>query len=141
MRNLDLVGGGEFVPEPDCWTLLESVEYGRLVVVADGRPDVFPVNFDVVDRTLIVQTNMGHKLLTALRGVVAFEADQVEPGGRSAWSVVVHGRAVDVTAEPPAAPLRSPYTGSKEFTLRIIPETISGRRIRVAGERLATMSP
>jgi nitroimidazol reductase NimA-like FMN-containing flavoprotein (pyridoxamine 5'-phosphate oxidase superfamily) len=129
VRNLDLYGGGELLTEADCWSLLSEADYGRLVVDSDGRPDVFPVNFDVDGATLVVQTNMGHKLLAALRGPVAFEADRVDREDRAAWSVVVHGRAVDASDDE--VEMRTPYTGRKEFTLRVIPERISGRRIRL----------
>ncbi|HMC38350.1 MAG TPA: pyridoxamine 5'-phosphate oxidase family protein [Acidimicrobiales bacterium] len=131
MRNIDLTGGAEMVTEGDCWSLLHTVEYGRLVVDADGRPDIFPINFDVVGSTIVFQTNMGHKLLAALRGPVAFEADHVDRESGVAWSVVVHGRAENVTDQWPGIETRDPYLGPKQYTVRIDPESISGRRLRV----------
>ena len=130
MRNIDLPGGGELISEEDCWRLLCTVDYGRLVVDADGRPDVFPVNFEVVGSAIVVRTNMGHKLLSALRGQVAFEVDQVDKGARAGWSVVVHGRARDASDEPGLVE-RTPWTGPKAFRLKIEPETITGRRIQL----------
>jgi nitroimidazol reductase NimA-like FMN-containing flavoprotein (pyridoxamine 5'-phosphate oxidase superfamily) len=131
MRNLDLSGGAELITEADCWSLLGTVDYGRLVVDGDGRPDIFPVNFEVVGSAILVQTNMGHKLLAALRGPVAFEADHVDPAARIGWSVVVHGRARDASDEAPRDPERTPWTGPKQFRLRIEPESITGRRVRL----------
>lgn len=59
---------GAFHPEPiqplgpeECWTLLEGVPVGRLGVVMAGEPDVFPVNFAVDDRGLVVRTDIGTK--------------------------------------------------------------------------------
>ncbi len=130
MRNLDLSGGGELITEADCWSLLTTADYGRLVVDTGERPDIFPVNFQVVGSTIVVQTNMGHKLLAALQAPVAFEADQVDPAARVGWSVVVHGRARNATEEP-GEPVGQPWTGPKAFRLVIEPDGISGRRIRL----------
>jgi hypothetical protein len=131
MRNLDLSGGAELITEADCWSLLSTVEYGRLVVDADGRPDVFPVNFEVVGASIVVRTNMGHKLLAALRAPVAFEADRVDRAARLAWSVVVHGQARDGGDGPCREASLIPWTGPKAFVLCIEAESISGRRIRL----------
>ncbi len=131
MRNLDLSGGGELITEADCWSLLTTVDYGRLVVDTGERPDIFPVNFQVVGSTIVVQTNMGHKLRAALQAPVAFEVDQVDPGARVGWSVVVHGRARNATEESPGEPVDQPWTGPKAFRLVIEPDDISGRRIRL----------
>ena len=49
----------------DCWELLRADGVGRLAVVVDGEPDVFPVNY-VVDRATIV-FRPGHELLEALQ--------------------------------------------------------------------------
>ncbi len=132
MRNLDLPGGAELITEEDCWRLLRTTDYGRLVVDGEGRPDVFPVNFEVVGSAIVVRTNMGHKLLSALRGQVAFEADEVDKGARAGWSVVVHGRARDASDDPGLAD-HTPWTGPKQFRLRIEPETITGRRVSLPG--------
>ncbi|HET6965306.1 MAG TPA: pyridoxamine 5'-phosphate oxidase family protein [Acidimicrobiales bacterium] len=134
MRNLDLSGGAELITEADCWSLLATVDYGRLVVDGNGRPDVFPVNFELVGSAIVVQTNMGHKLLAALRGPVAFEADQVDQAARTGWSVVVHGHARDATDEPSRDAERTPWTGAKQFRIRIEPESITGRRIRLPAD-------
>lgn len=131
MRNLDLYGGAELITEADCWSLLSTVDYGRLVVDADGKPDIFPVNFQVLASAVAVQTNMGHKLLSAIRGPVAFEADLVDHDARVAWSVVIHGRARNATDEPPPDTGGAPWTGPKAFRLVIDADSISGRRVRL----------
>lgn len=131
MRTLDLQGGGEVIAEADCWTLLSEVGFGRLAVVAGGRPDIFPVNFEVDGTSILLRTNMGRKLLAALTEEVAFEVDGIDPVARTGWSVVVHGRAVDVGGGKGAAPEGGPVTwaGPKDFLLRIDPRTVSGRRV------------
>ncbi|MBH0120201.1 pyridoxamine 5'-phosphate oxidase family protein [Rhodococcus sp. HM1] len=78
--------------EDECWELLRTEKVGRLVVTADGRPDIFPVNYVVGDRKVYFRSGEGSKLSElAVHAEVAFEADVV--GDRTAWSVVVHGRA------------------------------------------------
>ncbi|AXY50038.1 pyridoxamine 5'-phosphate oxidase family protein [Rhodococcus ruber] len=78
--------------DEESWALLGTERIGRLVVVSDGRPDVFPINFAVRDRKLYFRTAEGSKLVElTLNAEVAFEADHVEQD--RAWSVVLHGRA------------------------------------------------
>ncbi|AUM19520.1 pyridoxamine 5-phosphate oxidase [Rhodococcus ruber Chol-4] len=78
--------------DEESWELLGTERIGRLVVVSDGRPDVFPINFAVRDRKLYFRTAEGSKLVElTLNAEVAFEADHVEQD--RAWSVVLHGRA------------------------------------------------
>jgi hypothetical protein len=176
VRTLDLPGGGEVIAEADCWTLLSEVRFGRLAVVAGGRPDIFPVNFEVDGTSILLRscrenrawrggdghsplnmvrihassrvcewpspplrrfsrqllrTNMGRKLLAALTEEVAFEVDGIDPVARTGWSVVVHGRAVDMAGGKGAAPEGGPVTwaGPKDFLLRIDPRSVSGRRV------------
>ena len=45
-----------------CWELLASAPVGRLGVVVDGRPEIFPVNFVTDDRTIVFRTEVGSKL-------------------------------------------------------------------------------
>ncbi|MBD8056857.1 pyridoxamine 5'-phosphate oxidase family protein [Rhodococcus ruber] len=78
--------------DEESWELLGTERIGRLVVVSDGRPDVFPINYAVRDRKLYFRTAEGSKLVElTLNAEVAFEADHVEQD--RAWSVVLHGRA------------------------------------------------
>jgi nitroimidazol reductase NimA-like FMN-containing flavoprotein (pyridoxamine 5'-phosphate oxidase superfamily) len=134
MRNLDLAGGTEVVTEAESWVLLETAEYGRLAVTTADKPDIFPVNFELVGRTIVLQTNIGHKFLAALRGEawVAFEVDRVHEQAGIGWSVVVHGQARDVSDDPAFRPARTPWAGEKDYRVAIDVDTISGRRIRVS---------
>ena len=40
-----MVPEAEFVHPDDCWRLLGETTVGRLAVIVEGHPDVFPVNF------------------------------------------------------------------------------------------------
>ena len=118
--------------ENESWSLLSSVTLGRLGTSVDGQPDIFPVNFVVVRREIIIRTAEGTKLAeTVLNHRVAFEAD--EHGLENAWSVVVKGwaevltSAADIAAADRAQVL--PWTATvKQRYLRITPAEITGRR-------------
>ena len=133
MLNIDLMGGTEVVTEADCWTLLDTAEYGHLAVTSADKPDIFPVNYEVIGPSIVVQTNIGHKFLAALRGDgwVAFEVDRVHEQAGLGWSVVIHGQARDVSDDPKFRPARMPWTGEKAYRLAIDVDTISGRRVRI----------
>jgi hypothetical protein len=123
-----------------CWALLRQVELGRLAVVIDGAPDIFPVNHIVDHGTLVFRTAEGIKLTAALSGVtVAFEADGFdrEAGATGeAWSVVVKGPASEIhdpdeLIETFRLPL-APWQGSaKPRFVRISPQQLTGRRFPV----------
>ena len=68
----------------------------------------------------------------ALKGQVAFEVDHIDVESNSGWSVVVHGRAEDVTRfDGPGFRVRAgdPWTGPKDALLRITPTSVTGRRV------------
>lgn len=78
--------------EEQSWKLLGTEHMGRLVVIADGRPDIFPVNYAIRDRKLFFRTAEGSKLVElTVHSEVAFEVDHIRED--TAWSVVMHGRA------------------------------------------------
>jgi nitroimidazol reductase NimA-like FMN-containing flavoprotein (pyridoxamine 5'-phosphate oxidase superfamily) len=121
-----------------CWALLRSREVGRLAVSIDGRPDIFPVNYVVDHGTVVFRTAEGTKLAGAVQRGVAFEADGYEPETGEAWSVVVKGRAEEIsrvqdlldTADLPLFPWQA---APKQRFVRIVPDEITGRRFRVVG--------
>jgi nitroimidazol reductase NimA-like FMN-containing flavoprotein (pyridoxamine 5'-phosphate oxidase superfamily) len=117
----------------ECWQLLRDAPFGRLAVVLDRRPDVFPVNH-VVDRgSLVFRTDPGAKLLGAVGHAVAFEVDGLDEASGQAWSVVAKGRAHEVrqlheVVETVALPLFPWQGGSKPHFVRIEVEEVTGRR-------------
>jgi nitroimidazol reductase NimA-like FMN-containing flavoprotein (pyridoxamine 5'-phosphate oxidase superfamily) len=119
----------------ECEQLLRSSVVGRLGVVSDGRPLVFPVCHVYDGHAVAFPTNVGTKLRAALGWpFVAFEVDGVADGGASGWSVMVLGRAeqVDDPAEHVRlAALRSaPWrTADDHPWIRIVPIEVTGRRI------------
>lgn len=61
-----------------CWELLRQAVVGRLAVVVDGGPEIFPVNYLVDHGSIIFRTAEGTKLANAIDGPVAFEVDDYD---------------------------------------------------------------
>jgi nitroimidazol reductase NimA-like FMN-containing flavoprotein (pyridoxamine 5'-phosphate oxidase superfamily) len=112
--------------EEACWALLDQGLIGRLAVADDGAPDIFPVNYRLDGHSILLATNMGHKLLASRDRPVAFEVDHADPVGGIAWSVVIHGSAKEV---PPEERVEGPvsWAGSKDYLLRVTAGGVSGR--------------
>src|SRR5215216_1509660 len=70
-------------------------------------PSIIPVNYLLDDDKVVIRTDAGSKLAAALRGApVAFEVDGVDETRQVGWSVVVRGRAEELTDEDKLAELR-----------------------------------
>jgi nitroimidazol reductase NimA-like FMN-containing flavoprotein (pyridoxamine 5'-phosphate oxidase superfamily) len=122
----------------DCAELLATSTCGRLGVIVDGRPEIFPVNhvYDRLKDCVVFPTNARTKLHAALNWPwVAFEVDGLhDEGGGCGWSVLVVGRAEEITDPEEVArmarerhvPWRS---GDTERWVRIVPSKVTGRTI------------
>ena len=130
----------EELSEDECLQLLEQHHLGRIAVLVDGQPLIFPVNYGLSHRIVTFRTAHGTKLSYAPGSNVAFEIDDYTPSTRVGWSVLVQGVAVDATtalddvswtargATPhPLAP------GVKVHRLAIRPTSITGRRFQLEG--------
>jgi nitroimidazol reductase NimA-like FMN-containing flavoprotein (pyridoxamine 5'-phosphate oxidase superfamily) len=72
--------------EDESWTFLSSVTVGRLATSVGDQPDVFPVNYVVQRRTVLIRTAEGTKLAAAAANEqVTFEADPHD--GMTGWCV------------------------------------------------------
>jgi uncharacterized protein len=123
----------------ECFALLARERLGRVAVVDDRGPVVFPVNF-VLDRHMVVfRAGEGTKLDAACRGSrVAFEIDGADAAAHTGWSVLVRGEAIEVTGPAELARLRKlpldPWApGPKTHYVRILPAVLTGRRIWAPG--------
>ena len=131
--------GWQELTKSECFALLSGVRLGRVAVVDDQGPIVFPVNF-ILDRHMVVfRTDEGTKLDAAARGSrVAFEVDGTDEAACSGWSVLIRGEATEVTDPAELARLRklrvSPWApGAKTHYVRILPAKLTGRRIWAPG--------
>ena len=137
MQVYDKRTGLEVLDDRACFDLLHNGVVGRVVAVDGDRPEIFPVNYSVAGDNVLFRTAAGTKLETALAGPVAFEVDAFDPEDRTGWSVVIHGRAELVnrfgnpeeTERLTGLPVDPWAAGEKEFLVRIVPATITGRRV------------
>ena len=124
----------------ECWQRMRDLPFGRLAVVLDGRPEIFPVNH-VVDRgSLVFRSDPGAKLLGAVGHAVAFEVDGYDSASGVAWSVVAKGRAHEVrqlheVIDTVALPLFPWQGGTKPRFVRIEVGQVTGRQFTRASQR------
>jgi nitroimidazol reductase NimA-like FMN-containing flavoprotein (pyridoxamine 5'-phosphate oxidase superfamily) len=127
----------EEIPASEALALLATQEVGRLAVVVDRYPQVFPVNYRMDGHTVVFRTHAGTMLSAANHANVSFQVDHVDRLTRSGWSVLVQGMAEDITehrtgeAETRAELLdvRPWAAGEHTRLVRVIPAHVSGRRI------------
>src|SRR4028118_1332365 len=74
--------GVEVLGPSDCWAMLRTVDVGRLAVVVDGAPDIFPVNFVVDHGTVVFRPAPGTKLGAARQGAAGGWGAPARRGGR-----------------------------------------------------------
>lgn len=127
--------GVELTP-PESWALLRQAVVGRLALVADDRPDSFPVNHKVDHGSVLCHTAESSRLSGAVGRRVAFEVAGNDAEASTAWRVVVKGTAQEILRlydaldafDLPLFPRRS---SPKPLFIRIEPDSITGRRFEV----------
>ena len=140
MAALDRPPWMEYLSTAECWRLLSLHPVGRVGVIVDSAPEIYPVNHVVDQQSVVFTTDAGNKLRGLERSpAVCFEADGINLDDCTGWSVLVKGRAVEVTApedlsQVATLPLRSWASDAKPHWVRIVAREITGRRIhRVDG--------
>jgi nitroimidazol reductase NimA-like FMN-containing flavoprotein (pyridoxamine 5'-phosphate oxidase superfamily) len=129
----------EQLGEQECIAHLKEVNFGRLVVVtAEGRPEIFPVNFALRGRSVVVVTSSPVIRARGPLGHVAFEADCIDPVSHEGWDVVVSGEGADITDTfddtslvARAVPVDHWAPGAKSFWISIVNPVFTGRRLYV----------
>jgi nitroimidazol reductase NimA-like FMN-containing flavoprotein (pyridoxamine 5'-phosphate oxidase superfamily) len=130
----------EVIQPEECWQLVARQPIGRIAVLVDGLPEIFPINHAVDNRTVVFRTDKGSKLFGLNRSqMVCFEVDGVDEHEQLGWSVMVKGRAVPVAtaramAEVATLPVHPWAPGGKTHWVRIQPVEVTGRRIRPGTE-------
>jgi len=125
------------ITDAECDAYLAESNLGRLGVIVDGKPEIFPVNhvFDRENRCVAFPTNAMTKLHAALSWpYVAFEIDAMNSAEASGWSVLVVGRAEEIDDAAEISRLSAQRTAvwrsdERVHWIRIVPEKITGRRI------------
>jgi transcriptional regulator with XRE-family HTH domain len=119
----------------ECRRLIAAGGIGRIAFGTTSGPIVLPVNFAVVAGTIVVRTDEGTAIDGHADERVAFEIDHVDEALRQGWSVLVRGTAHRVAHPAELQNIRRDTTiwpwpgGDRNVYVRIIPDTITGRRI------------
>ena len=132
----------EELSEAESLRLIEHAEIGRIGFTSRFGPVVLPVNFKVLDGSVVFRTEEGSPLGEDLRtGIahaeykVAFEIDEIDRAERTGWSVLIQGAVHYVDDEAERAVVVKtgvePWLGGeRDLYVRIMPSFISGRRVR-----------
>lgn len=131
--------GVEVIERRECLTLLAEGQLGRLAVLDGGDPLILPVNYALIDESVVFRTGEGTKLAASRGGSACFEIDGSDAESRRGWSVVVRGHLHEIDAhDQPALDLFSgqvdPWIGERSHLVELRSWSITGRR--VAGSEL-----
>jgi transcriptional regulator with XRE-family HTH domain len=119
----------------ECRRLIAPGGIGRIAFCTTAGPSVLPVNFAVVAGTIVIRTAEGSAVDGHADGRVAFEVDHIDEALSQGWSVLVRGQAHRVAHPAELVIVRReaavwPWPGGEcDVYVRIIPDTITGRRI------------
>jgi len=144
-REMPSILAVEALSEAVCLLRLACTQVGRVATTIRATPAIFPVNYAVLDEDVVFRTGEGTKFDAALsRAVVAFEIDGSHEGGRG-WSVLVIGRAREITdrateARADSLGLQTWAPGERKHYIRIDTDIISGRRV-IAVDAVIAPSP
>ena len=120
-----------------CLALLGVHHVGRLIVPGDD-PYVIPLNYTAADGAVVFRTERRPVIEDVIDRSVVFEVDMFDDRTKSGWSVVVRGRARDVTlessvdSESRGAIPQTWAPGDRDYVIRIDPERVTGRLLRGA---------
>ncbi|HET9079778.1 MAG TPA: pyridoxamine 5'-phosphate oxidase family protein [Trebonia sp.] len=121
----------------ECRSLIAPGGVGRIAFSAVSGPVVLPVNFTVVNGSIVVRTSEGSLIEAHGDERAAFEVDHVDEALHQGWSVLVQGQAHRVLQPGELRHVRetvaaAPWPGGeRDVYVRIVPDQISGRRIWV----------
>lgn len=122
--------------ESTCGALLGVQHVGRLIIPGDD-PYVIPVNYTAIDGVVVFRTERRPVIDAIVDRPVVFEVDMFDDRSKSGWSVVVRGKAHDITADidverdalTGSAP-RPWAPGAKDCVIRISTDRVTGRLLR-----------
>ncbi len=126
--------GLEVLAEDECLSLLATAWLGRIGLSIGALPAILPVAYAVDQRTVVFRTVAGSKLDAIGRGeVVCFEVDHADVDTSSGWSVLMVGRASEVTDATELAALDrlgiASWAVAADRYIRLDAAITSGRRV------------
>ncbi len=123
-----------------CRELLSGSVVGRAAICTPSGPRIVPVNYSVVDESIIFRTAPYSVLGTyAWNTQLAFEVDYLDYETHVGWSVVATGRGSMVEDAQELAAIRSfwdprPWAGGVRLLyVRLRWDELSGRRLGTGG--------
>ncbi|HET7194262.1 MAG TPA: pyridoxamine 5'-phosphate oxidase family protein [Nocardioides sp.] len=120
----------------ECETLLRAGVAGRVALAAPDGPHIVPINYSVVDDTIVMRTSPYSLLGTYGRSaMLAFEVDQFDYEHQRGWSVVGRGRSEVVQDEEELEHIRAVWSprpwasGVRRLVIRLPLHELTGRRL------------
>ena len=119
-----------------CHELMSGGVFGRVAVSTPSGPRIVPVNYSVVDDSIVFRTAPYSVLGTYARNAqLAFEVDHVDHEAHRGWSVVATGRGSLVDESDELAAIRAvwdprPWAGGiRLLYVRLRWDELSGRDV------------
>ena len=118
-----------------CGMHLRQEDVGRVAVLVESHPEIFPVNYVVDDAgDIFFRTDPGTKLDGVARAqTIAFEIDGIDEERQHGWSVLAVGEARWIADAEQIREIRlrlQPWAaGDKANVVRLHPTKLTGRRI------------
>ncbi len=116
--------------EDECIALLSARTVGRIAVVHEGYPAVFPVNYVMVraeEGFMIAIRTRPTNVIDRVDELVAFQIDSTEVSRDRGWSVLVRGRLLAVT--PDEVYDSHPILDGRDAWRIVIPHVVTGRKV------------
>jgi nitroimidazol reductase NimA-like FMN-containing flavoprotein (pyridoxamine 5'-phosphate oxidase superfamily) len=130
------VGTLHDLSQSECRALLADHQAGRAAVVAPDGPHIIPVNYALVDETIVFRTSPFTLLATHGRdAAIAFEVDHLHELSKTGWSVLARGRTEVVFDSQQIEHIRriwepTPWAdGARNLYIRLKIAELSGRRV------------
>lgn len=124
------------LPESTCLELLRGGIVGRVGLCMPEGPQIFPVNYSVVEDSVVFRTTPYSLLGThAWQTRLAFEVDHIETSDQTGWSVLVSGPGSRIDAGPDLDAIVKQWnprpwaSGTRPLYVRLRWDTVAGRRI------------
>jgi hypothetical protein len=120
----------------ECERLLRGGIVGRLALSTPDGPHIVPVNYAVVDDTVVVRTSSYSILGTYGRdAMLAFEVDHIDYERHVGWSILARGRSwvegdsAELDRILKVWPPRPWASGTRDLFLRFRWSTLTGRSL------------
>ncbi len=85
--------GIQVLSRQECLDLLTTVPIGRIALTLNALPVIFPVNYRLIDHSVVFGAMAGSSLSRATNGAIAaFQADSYDEAKCSGWTVMVVGQ-------------------------------------------------